>query len=410
MAMDLTVLDDALKVRWISEKVHNHAWKRETIFKKIKDIRKDYTGKEFSWLIETYPGEEGSYAANGAQLNTAPTDEGYKRVYFDLKTMRSIRHLDVEAAEDAADSAGSLVRPIKVLPKKTIENHVFHIARNFWCDSGKIALCGTTTSSAEVELATNSNMRRFKRKMTMDVVESDDGRSANKLIDSEQILTIEEGSTPSLTFTSTCNTTATNDVICFEDESYSSSTNYATYAWNGLPTLVGTGNVFNLTISSDAPEFISKVATSTGVLTLPKMQDIVDWIEARSEQKISEIRMSPESAQKYGGLLIPDMRFSKELLDKMSGGQVGTTMSFKGGSMGEIPIVRDPLMPKDEIYFLTWPSFCLATTAFLKWLNLNGTYYQWVSNYLKFALIMYSRGEFGVLNRNWNGKMTGVTI
>lgn len=403
-----TTLANAFKIRWLSDKVHNHAWRRESIMRDMKAVRRDFSGKEPSFLIETYPGEEGVFQAESATLNTAPTDEGYTRGYFSFKTMISKRHVSVEALEDGRDVAGSLVRPMKQLPKAVIDNQVFHLSRNAWCDEGKIAVCATTTSSATLLLNTKSNMRRFKRRMTIDCIDSADGASAAAQIDSEQILTVTEGTAPSVTVTSTA-TLDTNDVICFEDESYDNSDNYGTRAWNGLPNLVGTGDVCNVTTST-SPEYRSKVDTSTGTLTLQKMQDVVDWIEARSPNPISKIYMSPEVAGKYGGLLIPDIRFTDKLLNRMEGGQVGTNLFFKGGSMGTIPIQRDPLMPKDEIFFITWPSFQLATTAFLKWMNLSGTMFHFAGTTLAWILVMYSRGELGVLQRNCNGKMTGVTI
>lgn len=404
-----TVLDDVLKRRWLSEQVQDHAWRRHSILRDLKSVRKDFSGKNPQFTIQTYPGEEGVFLAEDGDINLTATDEGYEQGYFSYKTMATTRTVSIEALEDAKNSAGSLVRPAIALPKAVIDAQVFHISRNTWCDQGKLANCITSGSDATYELATNSNMRRFRRNMTVDVIDAADDASAVAGVDSNVIQSIDE-TTPALVLTDSA-TTDTNDVVCFEDEAVSSSGDYSTRAWNGLPNLVGTGSCCNITVSTTTnPEYKAKVVTSTGTLTLQKMQNIVDYIEAISQRSITKIYMSPECAGKYGGLLIPDMRFTPELLNRMEGGQVGTNLFFKGGSMGTIPIQRDQMMPLDEIYFITWPSFQLATTAWLKWMNMTGTMYHWVTPKLKLALIMYSRGEFGVLLRNANGKMTGVTI
>jgi hypothetical protein len=344
--------------------------------------------------------------AEDADLPT-PVGPEYKAGYDNLRTVSTRQYLTQESLDDSANDLGAIAQMATRIPYEVAKMHAFHIARNAWCSLGKLAVCGTTSSSATVVLATNSNLRRFHYGMVVDVVDTGSGAYAEHAAD-RSITAITEA-TPSITISGATLSTNSNDVVVVSNEHYDAgSTNYGTRAWNGIPDIVGTGDIHQITVSS-YPEYQAKVGSSTGALTLAKMQAIVDEVEMKSEMGLDAIVTSPEVIQKYADILIPDIRYDPSALKRMEGGQP-TNLFYRGGALGSIPIIKDGLCAKDEMYFINWSCFRMFTSAWLKWFAGDGSRLSRRSNKLGFETTYYSRGQLVGINRKGLGKLTGITI
>ena len=172
--------------------------------------------------------------------------------------------------------------------------------------------------------------------------------------------------------------------------------------------LVGTGNVCNVTVSS-YPEYASKVYSSTGTLTLAKIQAAVDYVEGHAEGKLTALHTSPEVIIKYADIFLGDVRLTQGELANVKMGYP-TKLAYRGGSMGLIPIEKDHLAPTDEIYLVNWDSMRFYNSAFMKWFDEDGTYLHREQGYMNYELLFYSRGDLGIHNRKGCASLTGITV
>lgn len=405
-AWDITALDGTLKYMY-PEAVHQDlTYRQQAIMPFLKRILRPAGGKQQNFQVETYASESSRFCKESPTLIT-PTVGQFAEGSVTLKNMYTRQYMGQSAIDDSKNDKSAIVNLAVWLPKRLTREHAFKIARNAWCENGVLATCGTTTASTTVVLASNANMRRFVRGMIVDIVNTTDAIKVTNG-DSVTISSVDEVN-KKIVIDGSGVTTDSADGVCIEDEDYDSGGGvYATYCWNSLPTLIGTGDVHGIVVAT-YPEFKSYVSTSVGTLSQAKMQKIVNEIEAKHQGGINVIYASPEALVKYGDLLIGDMRYDPKDFKKMIGGYP-TNMVYSGGAQGYIPIVKDALMPEDEMYFINESAFRVFNSAWLKWFDADGNYIHRVSGTFDYELLYYSRADMAIINRLGSGKATGITV
>lgn len=402
-----TTLTNVLKVTWTEETLQDLTYRMQALLPYLKKIRRTIVGKDYSFPVKTYPFSSSRFATENPTM-VAATDEQLIRGYFNPKNVYSTRAITQAAMDDAANG-GSIVDAAVYIPKEVARMHAYHVARGCWTgDYGALAVCGTTSDSTTLQLATNSNMRRFFRNMIIDVRQSTTGADAAGSTggNSATISAVDEDNF-TLTTANQITTTSANSVY-IEDEAYASAGAIGSYCWNGLPALVGTSTIHTVNTTT-YPEFKSYVNTATGSLTLGKMQKPCDWIEGRYQGKVKTMLTSPEVVIKYGDLMVGDMRYKQSDLDNMEAGYA-TNLWFRGGTMGRIPIIKDGLCPLDEMFYIDWDAFQLRTSAWLKWLDADGSILHYITRTLGYEIAEYSRGNLCTVNRLGSGKLQAITI
>jgi len=398
-------LPDVLKVRYPRKTIIDLGYRQQAIMPLLEKVRQKYGGKNYSFTILTHRGHDTQFYPEAATL-ADPTAEEYKRGYLNPLNIVTRQYVYQSAISDTADPEGSLFNVLVELPKRIAKNHAFAIANNAWAldKLGALAVCGSTSNSTTVQLASNANMRKFFRGMIVDICNSSTGVAVTNG-DSVTITAIDEDN-KTITITGDGVTTTSSHSVYLQD-SHSGTT---TYTWFSIPYLVGTGSVHNIDTST-YPEFKSYVNTSTGTLTLAKIQAMVDWIEARHEGANKNLVMyaSPEVIIKYADILLPDRRLDSSDMKKFVAGYP-TTIYYSGGSMGIIPIMKDNLMPIDELYLLSINAFRLYTPAWWEWFPNTGKHLIPSDTKLAYELRFFSRGNLGIHDRSGTGKLQGITI
>jgi hypothetical protein len=402
-----TTMTDVLMVRYPVKDIADLGYRQQAILPFINKVRGKYGGKTYSFTIMTHRGHDTQFYAEGGTLVT-PTAEQYKRGSLEPQTLVTKQILTQEAISDSSDSNGSLFSAIAELPKRIAKNHAFAIANNAWAlDSlGMLCQCGVTAAASQIVLSSTANTRKLFRGMVIDIKTSSTGVATT----SGDTCTIIALSDPFATSqyctiaTSTPTTTALMGVYLQDCAS-----TLTPYVWNSIPTLVGTGSVHDIDPAT-YHEFKSYVNTDTGTLTLGKIQQMVDWVEAFHEGAAKGLVMyaSPEVIIKYGDLLIADIRYTQENLKRIEGGYP-TDIYYRGGSMGLIPIMKDNLMPKDEIFLLSPDAFHFYASAWWEWFNKGGTKFIPEST-LGYGLRFFSRGNMGIKDRSGTGKLQAINI
>jgi len=398
---------NVLMVRYPVKDIADLGYRQQAIMPFINKVRGKYGGKNFSFTILTHRGHDTQFYAEGGTLVT-PTAEQYVRGYLDPTTIVTKQILTQEAISDSNDSNGSLFSAIAELPKRIAKNHAFHIANHAWAlDSlGKLATCGVTSAASTIVLATTANTRKFFRGMVVDVKLSSSGAVSGDL-DSCTIIALSDpfASSQYIVLDTTTGTTTALHGVYMQD----CASTLTPYVWNPIPVLVGTGTVHSISTTT-YPEFKSYVNTDTGSLSLAKIQQMVDWVEAFHEGAAKGLVMyaSPEVIIKYGDLLIADIRYTQDNLKRIEGGYP-TDIYYRGGSMGLIPIMKDNLMPKDEIFLLSPNAFHFYSTAWWEWFDKGGSKLIPAST-LGYELRFFSRGNMGIKDRSGTGKLQAINL
>ena len=405
-----TQFASALKYHYPESVMARLCFRNENILQYLNKIKIPGGGRQDMWGINTYPADDSRAAAENAALIT-PVGEQFTDAYVTLKNRYTRRFISSAVLDDSKSDATALIKAATWYPQEIARRHAFTIARNLWYTGGTyfgaLGYCSTTASSTTINVLSTFNFRRVFRNMKFDV--RDGNGDAVTGGDSITLSTIEE-STCTLIFSesTTVTTTASTTVIAVEDEVYDSGSNtYASYAWNSIPMLVGTGNVCNVTVSS-YPEYASKVYSNTGTLTLGDIQAAVDYVEGHSEGKLTAIHTSPEVIIKYADIFLGDVRLTQGELANVKIGYP-TKLAYRGGSMGLIPIEKDHLAPIDELYCVNWDSMRFYNSAFMKWFDEDGTYLHREQGYMNYELLFYSRGDLGIHNRKGCASLTGIT-
>jgi hypothetical protein len=404
-----TQFASALKYHYPEQVMARLCFRKESILQYLNKIKAPGGGRQDMWGLNTYPADDSRAIAESTALIT-PTGEQFIDAYVTMKTRYTRRFISSAVLDDSKSDATALIKAASWYPREIANRHAFSIARNLWYTGGTyfgaLGVCSTTSASTTINVKDTFNFRRIFRHMQFDVkagatgsdVSNGGSLTLSEYSESNHTITFSEGTTIS--------TTADTDVIAVEDEIYAGS--YASYAWNSIPMLVGEGNVCGVTVSS-YPEYKSKVYSSTGGLTLGKIQAAVDWVEGHSEGKLTALHTSPEVIIKYADLFLGDVRLTQGELASVKIGYP-TKLAYRGGSMGLIPIEKDHLAPLDEIYLVNWDSIRFYNSAFMKWFDEDGTYLHRNQGYMEYELLFYSRGDLGIHNREGCAALTGILI
>jgi hypothetical protein len=401
-----TQFASALKYHYPGNVMAELCFRRENILRYLNAIKEPGGGRQDMWGINTYPADDTRSQAETAALKT-PTGEQFADAYVTLYNKNTRRFISTAVLDDATTSKTALIRAVNYYPDRITKSHSFSIARNMWYTGGSyfggLGMCSVTGASTTMNVETHFNFNRIFRNMKIDIKD----QYGDDAYGSHVISEYNEASC-TITIATTAVTTTAANVIGVEDEITGTASTYGTVAWNSIPMLVGTGNVCNVTVSS-YPEYVSKVYSSVGTLGLGDIQAAVNHVRAHSEGPITRLHASPEVIVKYCDIFLGDVRLTQEDLEHVKIGYPGQ-LTYRGGSMGKIPIEEDPLMPKDEIYLINWNSLQLYNSAWMKWFEEDGSYLHRNQGYMEYELLFYSRANLGITNRNGCAALTGILI
>jgi len=272
------------------------------------------------------------------------------------------------------------------------------LARQVWGASdgntggnGRIAKCGTTSSSATIVLDSDEPLRKGHIYVGM-LVDVGTAGDPDSLIDGEAVTAV---SIANKTFTvTTAVSTTTSNFVSRHDNAGKELT--------GLQTLISTSatTVGGINAASAGNEYWNpEVDSSGGALSLDKMNQMAGRLEIAGGET-SLILTSFGIRRAYFNLLQSQIRFVETTT--LDGG-------YKALDFNGIPLVGDKDGKYGNIYFVDESKLKNFTNTDWHWLQEDGDVLKWVTGYDAWEAAMARYFNLGITNRSVQGVMSGLT-
>lgn len=169
----------------------------------------------------------------------------------------------------------------------------------------------------------------------------------------------------------------------------------------GLTSLVGTGDLFNLAVATE-PLWQSKVEAVNGALSESKMIATCDYLRGKGGRP-TVIATDLATRRAYFNLLTTQRRFNDT--KDFGGGFRGLVFSYDD----EIPVITDVDAPAGKMWFLRESDFTIYRDKPWYWEDRDGAVWKQIANYDAFEALIKQYWEFGIKRRNTQAVLTGLT-
>lgn len=249
---------------------------------------------------------------------------------------------------------------------------------------GVLATCLSTETDTVVEVDT---VQYLDIGMVVDILD-DDGTPAR--VSGATITAISESAN---TFTIASTAVQAGDIVV-------RAGNYDREP-QGLTSLVGTGDLFNLAVATE-PLWQSKVEAVNGALSESKMIATCDYLRTKGGRP-SVIATDLGTRRAYFNLLTTQRRFNDT--KDFGGGFRGLVFSYDD----EIPVITDVDAPAQKMWFLRESDFKIYRDKAWYWEDRDGAVWKQIVNYDAFEALIKQYWEFGISRRNTQAVLTGLT-
>jgi hypothetical protein len=323
-----------------------------------------------------------------------PLKYNYARIQLSgpiIKAMRSDR--------------GSFVRITKAEMTGAVNDAKREVSRQLWMNGdGKIATCGTTTTTNVIQLAAATTAVQMRFFAVGDKVDVGTVAAPQTIIGSARVTAVDtanltitvlaaDGSTPSLS------TTASHFVFR-QGNNVANATNEVT----GMQKIVAaSGSLHNIDPATYSV-WASRVDPSVGSLSETKMASHVMNVQILSGKYPKLFICDDGSFRAYGNLLTSLKRSNNT--QKLSGGYSGLDFDAAGGPM---KVVWDRDAPYGCMFSVNPDQFAEYRAADWEWMDADGNILSRVSGVDAYEATMVMYHELGTDERNAHGLMSGVT-
>lgn len=409
MSYNLTAVSDLLKRQYPEKDLPDLSYRQQAVTPLLRKIRKNLKGKDWTFPILVARGDDTRATAEGGTLIT-PVSDLFTAGFLNPRTITTRQFMTFEAIKDTNGDDYSFFEVASDLPKRLATNQEFHIARQVWSPDafGAIAICGTTNNSTTVNLDANTNMNRIVRQMKIDIRNRTTGEA---VVTNVTVLNYSEAN-KTITISGSAVSTSSSHAVYVAGETFASGGAIQSYCMNPFPALIGDGNLHNISVSS-YPEWVSYVNSNTSTLTLAKIQAMVDWCEARFEDYKNGSKgllmfVPPAILAKFADLILGDRRLTKEEMETLEIGYP-TNLVYRGGSMGNIAVIKDNLMPINEIFLINPNALRFWTTAHYEYFDLHGSIFLPGDTTNAYEVRLLTRGNTAIIPRPSCGKLQAIT-
>lgn len=350
-------------------------------------------------VVPLHTGRSGAIGSR-AELGALPAagNQVYDRATFDLAQHFGRIQVSDFARAKSKNNVGSFLEVLKGEMdgirndlKKDQARQIYGASDGNTAGNGFIAQCGTTTSSANIVLASDEPLRKGHIYVGMRVDVGTTG-SPTSLINGETVTAV---SITNKTFTvSTAVTTSGSD--------YVSRAGNKGLELTGLQDLVSTAanSVGGIDASAAGNEYWDNQRdTSGGSLTIDNMQKMWNRIRIAGGD-VSLILTTFGMQRAYFGLLQDQVRYVDP-------------MDFKSGysalAFNNKPLVADVDAKFGSLFFLDESALKNFTNMDWQWLQEDGDILKWVVGYAAWEAAIAKYNQIGCNRRNVLGVMSGLT-
>lgn len=367
----------------ITEQLNNET----LILARLETRTQDFVGNQV--VLPLHTGRSGGVGARGEDQDLpAAGNQVYKRAVYDTKNLYGRLRVTGPSMMKSRNDAGSFIPILRGEIDGLRQDLKRDLARQFYGDGlGRVATCGTTTTSATVVLGSSEAIDKGYLYPGLPV---DIGTAASpaSLVSNEAIVSVD-AATPSITVSTSISTTS-SDFVSIAASRVDAST---TYEIDGLQKMVATsGAVGGLNPATSGEEFWASLSISAtgGNVALDDFQQAFNRSRLAGGE-ISAIITSFGVQRKYFNLLQSQVRFMDP-------------MTLKGGfqvleHMGK-PIIADRDAPWGKAWFLDEQYIKVYSPQDWHFLDEDGHVLKWVTGRDAWEAVLARYLNLGTNRRN----------
>lgn len=399
MALTLTAADAALKEDYqpsIREQLNNEIM----MLAQIESRSKDVEGRRAVLSLHVTRNSGVGPRAEGGTLPTAG-NQGYAEERVGLKYNYGRIQINGPVIRAMKSDTGSFTRAISSETKGVVKDLKREVNWQVFNNTeGTIAQCDTTSSSTEVELASDTDsatMRRFEVGMRVDIGTLGSPATVVSGAVISAIDTDVAGGTQSITIDSSVSTTSSHYVTL----SGSKNASGATLGLTGLRSIVAnSGTLFNINPSTH-PVWKSTVDGNGGTnraATDNVFEKVIDEIWLQSGEAPTFIVTSPGVRRNFAAQLKSQKRFSDTV--DLKGGFKALTVDAGNTSL---PIAVDRDAPDNTAFLLNLPCLTQHQSSDWEFMDEDGAVLNRVSGVDAYEATLFKYHELTTDRRNVHG-------
>lgn len=377
----------------ISEQLNNET----LILARLETRTQDFVGNQV--VLPLHTGRSGGVGARGEDQDLpAAGNQVYKRAVYDTKNLYGRLRVTGPSMMKSRNDAGSFIPILRGEIDGLRQDLKRDLARQFYGDgTGKIATCGTTSSSNDVVLGSSEAID--KGYLYPGLVVDIGTLAAPTTIASGVTISAVDASGPTITVSGSAVSTTSSDFV-FVSASVGASS--VSYEIDGLSKLVATsGAVGGLDPANAGEEFWASMtlAASGGNVALDDFQQAFNRSRLAGGE-ISAIITSFGVQRKYFNLLQSQVRYMDP-------------QTLRGGfqvleHMGK-PIIADRDAPWGKAWFLDEQYIKVYSPQDWHFLDEDGHTLKWVTGRDAWEAVLARYLNLGTNRRNTHVTYTGVT-
>jgi len=364
-------------------------------------IEKNYdsvVGKNFTIPLHYGRNEGVGARADGGALPSAG-NQAYKECIVPMKYQYGRIQLSGPTMKAARSNEGAFLRAVDSEMRGLTNDMKASLNRQMYGDaSGVLTVCGTTTASTTVVVASTAKLRV---NMPIDVLVTADGTTSTGAV-GRTVASIASATTFVISGAA-ITTGATFSVYV------SGSRNNEIMGLSGIVSIPdpGAGALQNLAVAT-YPWWMASVLANGGTpraITDSLFQTSIDTLETVSAGMATAIYTSFGVRRAYQALLTS----MKQIVNTMDLKGGFKALSYLGGSHGEIPIISDKDAPAGKAFVLDEDELQIYRLSDLDWMNEDGAILSRVSGYDAYEAVLYVYQELGTSMRNGHVRIDDIT-
>lgn len=379
----------------ITEQLNNEV----LLISRLEARPQDISGNQA--VVPVHTGRTGGIGARADRESLpAAGNQGYNKAVYDLKAMYGRIQVTGLSMGKTKSDAGSFIRVLKAEMDGVVNDLKKDMARQAYGPSdgnaggnGRIAKCGTTSSSTTIVLNSDEPLRKGHLYVGM-VVDIGTAGSSASLADGVTISAVNV-STPSITVGGSAITTSTSHFV--------SRHGSAGKEVDGLQTLVSdSANTVGGIDASSNSFWDNQRSTNSGTaraLSLDLLSQAFNKVRTEGGE-VSALYTTYGVQRAYFNLLQSQVRYVEPMTLK-SGWQ---TLDFMGQ-----PFIADTDARFGKIYFLDEKYLKLYSNSDWFWLDDDGNVLKYVSGYDAYEAVIARYLNFGATRRNTQYVLADLT-
>ena len=384
MATTLTTLDAILKTQYlgpIREMLNNSS----VLYSRLEKNEDSVVGKNFTIPLHYGRNEGVGARSEGGALPTAG-NQAYKECIVPMRYQYGRIQLTGPTIKAARSNEGAFVRAVDSEMRGLEKDMRASMNRQAFGDgSGALTVCGTTSASTTVVVASTAKLRAG---MPIDVLVTATGatstgavgRTVSSITDATHFVISGTAITTDNTFSVYTSGSRNNEMM-------------------GLSGIVSATSTLQGLDVSTYPWWVAAVQANSGTnraISDTIIQTAIDALESNSSGMCTALYTSFGVRRAYQALLTA----TKQLVNtqELQGGY--KAISYMGGSHGVIPIIAEKDAPANKIFCVDENELSIFRLADFDWMQEDGAILSRVSGYDAYEAVLYVYQELGTMMRN----------